>query len=110
MQVYGLKKTNTRNTLAKAMEESCVALLVPLESTTATLDCVLGWPKSPFSFSRKIKDTFFIYTNNFIDLDILSMSVLSCYWLLVGRDQGAAKHLPMHKTAPQQRIMWPKCQ
>ena len=51
MQVYGLKKTNTRNTLAKAMEESCVTLLVPLESTTATLDCVLGWPKSPFSFS-----------------------------------------------------------
>ena len=24
--------------------------------------------------------------------------------------RGAAKHLPMHKTAPQQRIIWPKCQ
>ena len=37
----------------------------------------LGWPKSLFSFFRKIKDTFFIFTNNFIDLDILSMSAVS---------------------------------
>ena len=28
---------------------------------------ILGWPKSPFSFFSKIKDTFFIFTNNFID-------------------------------------------
>ena len=27
---------------------------------------------------RKIKDTFFIFTNNFIDLGILSMSAISC--------------------------------
>ena len=36
---------------------------------------VLGWPKSLFGFSRKIKDTFFIFTNDFIDLVILSMSL-----------------------------------
>ena len=60
---------------------------------------VLGWPKSPLCFFHKIKDTFFIFSNNFIDLDILSMSAISHYWLLVGRGQGAAKHLPMHKTA-----------
>ena len=28
-------------------------------------------------FSHKIKDTFFILTNNFIDLDILSMLAIS---------------------------------
>ena len=28
-------------------------------------------------FFRKIKDTFFIFTNNFIDLDIPSMSAIS---------------------------------
>ena len=39
---------------------------------------LLGWPKSLFSFSCKIKDTFFIFTNNFIDLDILSMLASSC--------------------------------
>ena len=57
-----------------------------------------------------MKGTLFIFNHDFIDLDILSMSALSCYWLLVGRGQGAAKHLPMHKTAPQQRITWPKRQ
>ena len=49
---------------------------------------LLGWPKSPFSFFSKIKETFFIFTNNFVDLDILSMSAISCYWLLVPRGQG----------------------
>ena len=39
---------------------------------------ILGWPKSLFSFFHKIKYTFFIFTNNCIDLDILSMSALSC--------------------------------
>ena len=34
---------------------------------------ILGWTKSPFGFTHKIKDTFLIFTNNFIDLDILSM-------------------------------------
>ena len=38
-------------------------------------------------FFCKIKDTFFIFTNNF-DLDILSMSAISHYWLLVGRGLG----------------------
>ena len=71
---------------------------------------VLGWPKSPLCFFHKIKDTFFIFTSNFIDLDILNMSAVSCYWLLLGRGWGAAKHLPMHMTAPQRRIIWPKCQ
>ena len=31
----------------------------------------------------------FIFTYNFIDLAILSLSALSHYWLLVGRGQGA---------------------
>ena len=53
---------------------------------------------------------FFIFTNNLIDLDILSMSTISHYWLLVVEARGAAKHLPMHKTAPQQRIIWLECQ
>ena len=66
----------------------------------------IGLAKSPFSFFCKIRDTFFIY---FTDLDILSVSALSCYWLLVGGGWGAAKHLPMCKTAPQQRIIWPEC-
>ena len=35
--------------------------------------CVQGWPKSPYGFFCKIKDTLFIVTSNFIDLDILSM-------------------------------------
>ena len=38
---------------------------------------VMDWPKNLFSFLKKIKDTFFIFTNNFIDLDILSMSAIS---------------------------------
>ena len=33
---------------------------------------------SAFSFFHKVKDTFLIFTNNFIDLDILSMSAVSC--------------------------------
>ena len=45
---------------------------------------VLGWPESLFIFLCKIRD-FFHFTNNFIELDILSMSAKSCYWLLVGR-------------------------
>ena len=31
---------------------------------------LLGWSKSLFSFFHKIKDTYFIFTNNLIDLDI----------------------------------------
>ena len=48
-----------------------------LFSNTYIIDLLLGWPKSPFSFFCKIKDIFFIFTNNFIDLDILSMSAIS---------------------------------
>ena len=48
----------------------------------------IGWPESPFSFFYQINDTFFIFSNNFTDLDILSMSAVSRYWLLVGRGQG----------------------
>ena len=49
---------------------------------------MLGWPKSPFRFFfHKIKNTFFIFANKFIDLDILGMSAIPCYWLLVGRGQ-----------------------
>ena len=40
----------------------------------------MGWPKSLFSFFHKTKHTFFIFTNNFIDLDILSMSAIPHYW------------------------------
>ena len=38
---------------------------------------IFGWLKSPFSFLCKIKDTWFIFTNNFIDLDIFTISALS---------------------------------
>ena len=37
----------------------------------------LGWPKSPFNLFCKI-DTFFIFTNSFIGLDILSMLAICC--------------------------------
>ena len=47
---------------------------------------VLGWPKVSLGFFCKIKDTFFIVTNNFIDLDILSMS-LSLVWYNVDCSQ-----------------------
>ena len=43
--------------------------------------------KSVWVFFHKIKDTFFIFTHIFINLDILSMSATSCYWLLVGGGQ-----------------------
>ena len=52
------------------------------------LKILLGWWNIPFSFFHKIKYTFFIFTNNFIDLDILNTSAISCYCLLVGRRQG----------------------
>ena len=38
---------------------------------------LLGWPKSSLSVFHKIKYTFFIFTNNFIDLAILSMLAIS---------------------------------
>ena len=49
---------------------------------------ILGCPKCPFSFFHK-KDTFFIFTNNFIALDILSMSsisqVVQCWLFLMSQ-------------------------
>ena len=38
---------------------------------------ILGWPKIPYVFFHKIKDMFLIFTNSFIDLDILSVSAIS---------------------------------
>ena len=38
---------------------------------------VLGWPEGSFSFFCKTEDTFFIFTNNFIDLDVVNMSAIS---------------------------------
>ena len=49
---------------------------------------ILVWPKCSFTFFHKIKDTYFIFTNNFIDLDILSMSAVSrvvCWSQLIPR-------------------------
>ena len=37
-----------------------------------------GGPKSPYGLFCKIKDTCFVFTNNFTDLDILSMLAISC--------------------------------
>lgn len=36
--------------------------------------------KSPYGFSRKVKDTFFVFTINFIDLELLSMSANLPTW------------------------------
>lgn len=63
-----------------------------------------------FFFFHRIKDIFFIVTNSFIALDILSMPVKSHYQLLAGTGQGVAKHLPFHMTVPQQRITSSECQ
>ena len=38
---------------------------------------ILDWLKCLYGFFHKIKDTFFIFTNNFIDLDILSTGAIS---------------------------------
>ena len=59
---------------------------------------IWGWPETPFSFFHKIKGTLFIFTNNLIELDMLSMSTISSYWLVVGRGQGSAKRLPMYDS------------
>ena len=65
---------------------------------------LLGWPKSLYGFSIKIKDIF-LFTNKFIGYFQYVRSLLLL--ALVGRGQGAAKHLlPMHKTDPN----WPKRQ
>ena len=44
----------------------------------------MGWLKSLNVFVSKIKDTYFIFTNKFIELDIFSMLASSCvvgHWL-----------------------------
>ena len=93
-------------------EHGCI--LVYVQVSAFNFLCVyteiLGWPKSLLCIFCKIKDTVFIFTSKFIDLDILSMSSTSHCWLLVGRGQGAFQHSPVHKSAPQQRIIWLKCQ
>ena len=48
---------------------------------------LLGWPKGPFIFFHKIKDTF-SFSPITIDLDILSMLAIFHYGLLVGGGQG----------------------
>ena len=72
----------------KISPNSCKPYISLFFSFFPTRRKIVGWPKSLFSFSRKIKDTVFIFTNYFIDLDILTMLTFSCYWLLVGRGQG----------------------
>ena len=74
----------------------------------STHKIVQRWPKSLFSFFRKRKDRFSCSPIMGLILDVLRMSSVSHYWHLVGRGQGAANYLPMHETAPQQRIIWPK--
>ena len=32
----------------------------------------------------------------------------NCYWKLMAQTRVAAKHLTVHRTTPQQRIIWPK--
>ena len=64
--------------------------------------------KSMWLFFPEMKGKFFVSTNNLIDLDILHTLAMSHYWLLLGRGRCAAKHLAMHKTSPQQRIIWPR--
>ena len=60
-----------------------------LEADSHTHSLVLGWPKSLLHFFfHKIRDIFFIFTNDFFDLVILSMLSISCYWFLVARGQG----------------------
>ena len=54
-----------------------------IECSLILRSIIFGWPKCPFSFFHKIKDTIFILNNNFIDLDILSMSAISHLVLLI---------------------------
>ena len=60
-------------------------------------------------YFHQIKGTFLIFTKNLIDLDILCRLSSDIGFLWV-EARGAAKHLPMSKRAPQQKIIWPKCQ
>ena len=43
----------------------------PVQETQGT-----GWAKKSVHFFREIKGTFFIFTNDFTDLDVLSMSAI----------------------------------
>ena len=38
-----------------------------MNTDAKVLNKILGWPKSSFSFQEKIKDTFFIFTKNFLE-------------------------------------------
>ena len=61
---------------------------------------LLGWPKTLPSFFCKIKGTFFIFTNNFIDWDILSMLALSHHQLLVGERPGVLLNIHQWRRQP----------
>ena len=55
----------------------CPCFLTENNLSNIRFQFLLSWPKSPFSFFHKIKDTFFIFTNKFIDLGTLIMSAIS---------------------------------
>ena len=55
--------------------------------------------------------TCLIFTSNFIDLGILSVSAVSCYWPLVGRGQGCCSASSHAEDSPTMKIFfWQKCQ
>ena len=72
----------------------CSLLLISYINTVHSLQLMntesllSWWPKSLIHFFHKIKNTFFILTDNVIDLDVLRMLALSCHWPLVGRGHG----------------------
>ena len=55
---------------------TCITLNTD-NSEKTYLNYILGWLKSSYGFFHKRKYIFFIFTNNFIDLDILNMSAIS---------------------------------
>ena len=75
-------KKKKKKSLKNLLVDVCVTYHPP------THYLLLGRPKSLLYFFCNLKDPFFIFTNTFIDLDILSMSAISHYWLLVSRGQG----------------------
>ena len=48
-----------------------------LYGTTKNLVGTIGLSKNPYGLFCKMKGTFFIFTNDFIDLDILNMLAIS---------------------------------
>ena len=89
-----LSASRGRETWAKSELGWWVAACFPRESHTLTVS-----KKVHVGFFREIKNTLFTFTDHFINLDILSMLPICHYWLLVGRGQGAANHLPVREAA-----------